>query len=64
MPLFSLHETRETIKYLNEIISNKYLHYNTLLAALVGGFAGVIISKIPDVIKFFYDSITILVSKT
>lgn len=53
VPSISLQETRETVKYLNEIVSNKYLHYYTIFAALAGGVAGAIITKIPSIFIIF-----------
>lgn len=57
VPPVSLHETRETIRYTNEIISNKYLHYYTILAALIGGMIGAIITGIPSIVSFLNKTI-------
>lgn len=54
IPPISLPETRETIKYMNEIISNKYLHYYTIVAALIGGVVGSVITKVPSALSNLY----------
>jgi len=63
VPPISPKETRETIKYLNEIISNKYLHYYTIFAALIGGVIGAIITQIPSALSFIYNSLFLLGGK-
>lgn len=63
VPPISLKETRETIKYLNEIISNKYMHYYTICAALIGGMIGAIITQIPSALSFIYNSLLLLGGK-
>jgi hypothetical protein len=43
----SLSEIRETVKHMTQIVSEKYLQYSTVFAAVVGGIIGAIITNIP-----------------
>jgi hypothetical protein len=46
-PGLSISEIRETVKHMTDIVSQRYLQYFTVLAALVGGILGAIITNIP-----------------
>lgn len=46
-PSLSLSEIRETVKHMTDIVSEKYLRYSTVFAAIVGGIIGAIITNIP-----------------
>jgi len=46
-PSLSISEIRETVKHMTDIVSQRYLQYFTVVAALVGGIMGAIITNIP-----------------
>lgn len=46
-PDFPLSETREAVKHMTDIVSQRYLQYATVLAALAGGVVGAVITNIP-----------------
>lgn len=48
-PALSLAEIRETVKHMTDIVSESYLQYSTVFAAIVGGIVGAIITNIPFV---------------
>ena len=50
-PSLSLSEIRETVKHMTGIISQKYIQYSTVLAAIVGGLIGAIVTNIPFLIS-------------
>ena len=50
-PALSLPEIRETVKHMNNIVSESYLQYSTFFAAIVGGIVGAIITNIPFVLS-------------
>jgi len=50
-PTLSLSEIRETVKHMTNIVSEKYLQYSTVFAAIVGGIIGALITNIPFLIS-------------
>ncbi len=50
-PSLSLSKIRETVKHMTDIVSEKYLQYSTLFAAIVGGIIGAIVTNIPFLIS-------------
>ncbi len=50
-PTLSLSEIRETVKHMTNIVSEKYLQYSTVFAAIVGGIIGAIVTNIPFLIS-------------
>ncbi len=46
-PDFPLSQTREAVKHMTDIVSQRYLQYSTILAALAGGVVGAVITNIP-----------------
>jgi len=52
-PSLSLSEIRETVKHMTDIVSEKYLQYSTVFAAIVGGIIGAIVTNIPFLISIF-----------
>jgi len=50
-PSLSLSEIRETVKHMTDIVSEKYLQYYTVFAAIVGGIIGAIVTNIPFLIS-------------
>ena len=45
-PDFSVSEIRETANHMTDIVSDRYLQYTTLFAAIVGGIIGAIVTNI------------------
>lgn len=52
-PGLSISEIRETVKHMTDIVSQRYLQYFTVFAALVGGIVGAIITNIPFLYTVF-----------
>lgn len=52
-PDFSLSEIRETVKHMTDIVSQRYLQYFTVFAALTGGIVGAIITNVPFIYAVF-----------
>ncbi len=52
-PGLSISEIRETVKHMTDIVSQRYLQYFTVFAALVGGIVGAIITNIPFIYTVF-----------
>jgi len=50
-PSLSQSEIRETVKHMTDIVSEKYLQYSTIFAAIVGGIIGAIVTNIPFLIS-------------
>jgi len=50
-PTLSLSEIRETVNHMTNIVSEKYLQYSTVFAAIVGGIIGALITNIPFLIS-------------
>lgn len=52
-PGLSVSEIRETVKHMTDIVSQRYLQYFTVFAALIGGIVGAIITNIPFIYTIF-----------
>ncbi|WP_320043965.1 hypothetical protein [uncultured Desulfobacter sp.] len=52
-PILSISEIRESVKHMTDIVSQRYLQYFTVMAALVGGIVGAIITNIPFIYTIF-----------
>ena len=52
-PGLSISEIRETVKHMTDIVSQRYLQYYTIFAALIGGIVGAIITNIPFIYTVF-----------
>lgn len=52
-PSLSLSEIRETVKHMTDVVSQRYLQYFTVFAALAGGIVGAIITNIPVLYSVF-----------
>lgn len=50
-PTLSLSEVRETVKHMTNIVSENYLRYSTVFAAIIGGIFGAIVTNIPFLIS-------------
>lgn len=56
-PGLSLSEVRETVKHMADVVSQRYVQYYTVLAALVGGIVGAIITNIPFIYSILSKSL-------
>lgn len=52
-PGLSLSEIRETVKHMTDVVSQRYLQYFTVFAALAGGIVGAIITNVSFVYAVF-----------
>ncbi|MFO7970804.1 MAG: hypothetical protein R6U40_03540 [Desulfobacterales bacterium] len=52
-PGLSLSEIRDTVKHMTDIVSQRYLQYFTVFAALAGGIVGAIITNVPFIYAVF-----------
>lgn len=51
-PELSLPETREVVQHMTDIVTNRYLQYYTVLAAILGGVVGATVTRLPDLCSF------------